>query len=104
MPEFDCPGLPALRLELGRATRRPGRQTSPALEALIRELYTEIRDYRISGHGWGKLASMIRKNTKISCSNITVQRIFEKVDSEWEQQTGVAALQTLPRKRREAVK
>lgn len=98
--DFDIPGLPALRLELSAAKKGRSNRTSCALEPLVREIYTDIREYRIAGRGWGKLAIMIRKSTGVSCSPRSVRETFQRIDLEWEKATGVAALEHLQKKGR----
>lgn len=101
MAEFDIPGLPSLRMELKTLSMsRVRRRSSPVLEPLVRELYVEIRDCRIAGVGWRNLSDIIRKHTKVACSEKSLMEAFALVDKEWERETGVAALDTQPRKKR----
>jgi hypothetical protein len=101
MAEFDIPGLPQLRMELKTmAVSRTQRRTSPVLEPLVKELYAEIRDCRIAGVSWKALSEVIKRHTKVTGSPPSLKKVFEQVDKEWERETGVAALDTQPRKKR----
>ena len=102
MAEFDIPGLAGLRGEMTVLAARPGggRRKSPLLAKIVREVYAEIREARLAGHGWGKLAAIIRKHTKCPCSQNTVRDEFNTIDAEWEKKTGVAAIEPIPAKKR----
>lgn len=102
MAEFDIPGLAGLRGELTvlAASRAKQKTKSPLLGNIVRELYAEIREARLAGHGWGKMAAIIRKHTKCPCSQKTVRDEFNTIDAEWEKKTGVAAIEPVPAKKR----
>jgi hypothetical protein len=99
MAEFDIPGLPLLRQELAQMAVTPGHRSS-TLGRLIRELYDDIRQARITGHSWREISETITATTKVRCSQYALATNFRRIDSEWEKKTGVAALEPTPAKKR----
>lgn len=108
--ELHIPGAATLKTWLINTASAPIRSTANTeiLESLIRQCYTEIRSYRLAGHGWSKLAIKIRKECKVPCSDDAVKRIFSYIDREWAKKTGEPALpevkvrSTLAKKRKAA--
>lgn len=93
--EFDVPGMATARKELwklGGTPSRSKRAMSRLLLSAVRELYPEIRAAREQGHGWKKIADIIKSNTAIPLTPPSVQKHFEQIDAEWERETGVPAL------------
>lgn len=106
MDNFDNPGLNQLRSEILIVASNPSRRsrTKHQLRAVVESMYAEIRDYRLAGHGWGRLAKMIRERTGIPCSVGSVEKLFVEIDERWERETDVPSLATMAGKKKEARK
>lgn len=101
MSFYDGPGVGKVRSELRKMSALPSkRRTLDArLEPAVRELYAEIREYRLQGHGWRMVVEFLNKHMEIKCSIRTLKRAFQAIDAEWEADTGVPALEQTAKKR-----
>ena len=60
-------------------------------KAVVKALYTEIRDARAAGHGWKKIYDCI-SCIKTSIAIPALKKHFEDLDAHYEKTTGVKAL------------
>ncbi|MGI6252107.1 MAG: hypothetical protein ACOYJV_01590 [Aminivibrio sp.] len=98
-PAFDAPGMATARRELWKLGGISSGSTycmRKRLFSVVRELYPEIRTTREQGHGWKKVADIIRLHTETPCTPLSVQKCFEEIDAEWAAETDVPALAPEP--------
>lgn len=96
MADLELPGLSSARAALTKLGKTPGNMQGPNARGLrrqiVRELYTEIRSSRIAGHSWKKIAKVFAEAMSVPMSNYCLRTYFNKIDLEYEKETGVAAL------------
>lgn len=95
MPDFDIPGIGKARMKLTEMSRNPtgkSRVADDIKKRLIKELYVEIRAARMAGHTWRSIRAAIVSDINLKISEVCVNRMFTRLDKEYEAETGVAAL------------
>lgn len=93
MAEFDVPGLRSARVKLTTMAKEPQPNKSSGItRKIITELYCEIRDARIAGYSWQKIADAIIQATNIKLTGGGISQLFRALDLKYERETGVEAL------------
>lgn len=94
MADLDIPGLGRARMALTELSQKPNTKggASGVKQAIIKELYTEIRAARIAGYSWKKITERINQNVQISVTPSVVRTVFCSLDKKLEVETGVKAL------------
>ncbi len=96
MADLDIPGLSSARAALTKLGKTRGNMLgwgrTEIRKEIVRELYTEIRAARITGHSWKKITESLDSTLSTPMSNFALRKYFTLVDREYEKETGIAAL------------
>lgn len=82
------------KIGLTSLAKKTAPTTPPGVvQAIVRQLYDEIRRCRLKGHSWKRIAETIQQDENIPrFSPFGLNAAFRKVDLEYERKTGVPAL------------
>ena len=105
MPDFDMPGMGRARMGLTELARSPssrshGESVQRVKRELVKELYTEIRAARMTGHSWESIRKVIMSNVSVRISVDCLSSFFAEIDKRYEAETGVKALPVKNTKRK----
>ena len=93
MTGFDIAGMCTARAKLTSMAKVPQPNKSSGIaRKIVTELYCEIRDARIAGYSWQKIADAITSTMNIKLTGSGISYVFRTLDHQYEQETGVAAL------------
>lgn len=105
MSDFDMPGIGKARMGLTELARSPssrshGESVQRVKRELVKELYTEIRAARMTGHSWESIRKVIMSNVSVRISVDCLSSFFAEIDKRYEAETGVKALPETGAKRK----
>ena len=95
MAEFDVPNIGFARQALKKLADNPSvlHGMGEYKKKIIRELYPEIREARLAGHSWQKIAAAIKDSgVRPTISQNFIAVVFREIDNWYEKETGVKAL------------
>ena len=99
MPEIE--GALSCKAALAKLAKTSPHERARGVYARIaREFYVEIREAKLAGHSWAKIAEEMEKALKRNINKSSLITNFRSVDRWYEQETGVPAIEQKERGRK----
>ncbi len=97
----EIEGALSCKAALAKLAKTPPHQRARGMYAMLaKEFYAEIREAKLAGHSWTKIAEEMSKPLKRELNKSSLINEFRRVDRWYEQETGVPAIEERKRGRR----